>query len=333
MRTVVTGAGLVGCHAAKELTSAGHQVLLLDARPGPRYVSAVAGPQAELARRDVTDVDHLTEDLRTWRADAILHTAALVGPKADANPFLAYWVNTGGTTAVAEAARRAGVKRLVHISTLAVYDWDTVLESGTRSVPETGPTSARTVYGGSKLAAEAVVTGYAGEGWIRAAILRLAGVFGPGLYAGGSLVGRTLQHAVAAVTQGREAVIGPASAGHEYLYAADAGRAARLALEALDQATEDARVYNIGTGRLHTAADVAAAIQVAVPGAKAIARSGPRPPFLPVDVTRARHELGFQPLWDLERGVKALASFMEQHSSVFDGASAGPVSMSDGVRR
>jgi UDP-glucose 4-epimerase len=332
LRTVVTGAGLVGCHAARELTGAGHQVLLLDVRPEPGYLSVVAGPQAELARRDITDVDRLTEDLRAWRAEAIVHTAALVGPKADAHPFLAYWVNTGGTTAVAEAARRAGVTRLVHVSTLAVYDWDAVLASGAVSVPETAPTSARTVYGGSKLAAEAVVTSYAGGGWFRAAILRLAGVFGPGFYLGGSQVGRTLQRAVAQARRGQEVVIGPALAGHEYLYAADAGRAARLAFHALDQARDDACVYNIGTGRLYMAADVAAAIQAAVPGSKVTPGPGPRPPFRPVDVTRAHRELGFEPVWDLERGIAALASFQDKHGSDSHGAPTGLVSVDGGGR-
>ena len=322
MRAVVTGAGLVGCHAARELIDAGHEVLLLDARPEPDYLSAVVGSQPELARRDVTDVEGLTADLRAWRAEAILHTAALIGQKADANPFLAYWVNTGGTAAVAEAARRAGVTRLVQISSLAVYDWDEVLARGAGSVPETGPTSARTVYGGSKLAAEAIVTGYAAEGYFRAAILRLAGVFGPGLYSAGSVVGLTLQRVVAAIRDGRKAVIGPALEGHEYLYATDAGRAARLTLDALDRTAEDVRVYNIGTGRLHLAGDIAAAIQAAVPGANVEARPGPPPAFLPVDVTRARRELGFQPLRDIEQGITALSDFLALNGKLFDGAAA-----------
>jgi dTDP-4-dehydrorhamnose reductase len=89
-----------------------------------------------VARRDVTDVDPLAEDLREWHAEAVLHTAALVGQKAETNPYLAYWVNTGGTAAVAEAVRRAGVSRLVHISSLAVYDWDAARTAGVRSIPE-----------------------------------------------------------------------------------------------------------------------------------------------------------------------------------------------------
>jgi UDP-glucose 4-epimerase len=332
MRTVVTGAGVVGCHAARELAEAGHRVLLLDAMPRPDYVSAVAGPAAELARRDVTDVDLLTEDLREWRAEAVLHTAALVGEKAEANPYLAYWVNTSGTAAVAEAAQRAGVSRLVHISSLAVYDWDAAGTAGAPSIPETGATSAQTVYGGSKLAAEAVVTGYARQGRFRAAILRLAGVFGPGLYSGGSQLGYTLQRIVAAARDGRKAVIGHPLEGHEYLYAADAARATLLALQALDTTAEDVRVYNIGTGRLHLADDIAAAIRAAVPGADVVTRPGPAPVFLPIDVTRARRELGFQPLWDIRRGVAALAGFLTMNGPVLDRALTVPSTTNGGQR-
>lgn len=315
MRIVVTGAGLVGCHAARELADAGHQVLLLDAMPQADYLSAVAGPRAELSRRDITDVDPLTDDLRQWRAEAVLHTAALIGRKAEANPYLAYWVNTSGTAAVAEAARRTGITRLVHVSSLAVYDWaaasaaSAASAAGAGAIKETAPTGPQTVYGASKLAAEAVVTGYAGNGYFRAAILRLAGVLGPGLYRGGSQIGRALHHAVAVARDGGEAVIGPSLEGHEYLYAADAGRAARLALDALDQAAEGVRVYNIGTGRLHLAGDIAAAIRAALPGAHVSARPGPPPPFRPLDLTRARRELGFRPRWDLRQAIAALARF------------------------
>jgi UDP-glucose 4-epimerase len=262
----------------------------------------------------------------------VLHTAALVGQKAEANTYLAYWVNAGGTAAIAEAARRAGVSRLVHISSLAVYDWEAAGTARARSIPETGPTTAQTVYGGSKLAAEAVVTGYAGQGRFRAAILRLAGVFGPGLYSGGSQVGWTLQRIVAAARDGRKAVIGRLMEGHEYLYAADAARAARLALHALDRTTEDVRVYNIGTGRLHLAGDIAAAIRAAVPGADVETRPGPPPAFLPIDVTRARQELGFEPLWDIRRGVAALVGFLALNESILDGALTVPPSTNGGQR-
>jgi nucleoside-diphosphate-sugar epimerase len=106
---------------------------------------------------------------------------------------------------------------------------------------------------------------------------------------------------------------------HEYLYAADAARAARLALDALNRAGRDVRVYNIGTCRLHLAEDIAAAIRAAVPRADVATRPGPPSAFPPLDLTRARRELGFRPLWDIRQGVVALASFLERNDSLLDG--------------
>ena len=112
MRVLVTGAGLVGCHVAAELLEAGHEPILLDARPQEDYVPAVVG-DVELLTADVVDAGSLETAFASAPVEAVVHTAGLIGRKVARRPELAFRVNVGGTVAVAEAAAAAGVRRLV----------------------------------------------------------------------------------------------------------------------------------------------------------------------------------------------------------------------------
>jgi nucleoside-diphosphate-sugar epimerase len=83
-------------------------------------------------------------------ADVVFHVAGLIAARSEAG-FLA--VNRDGTAAVAEACRRAGVARLVYVSSLAV----TGPASRGRPVDESTPPCPVTPYGRSKRAGEEAV--------------------------------------------------------------------------------------------------------------------------------------------------------------------------------
>jgi len=301
VRVLITGAGQVGCHAAAALSAGGHECVLLDVHPDRPYVWEVAGKGTTLLKESVNDTAVVTRLLERERVDAVVHTAALIGHKAERNPALAFYVNTQGTASVADACCRASVRRLVHVSSLGVYDWAAL--AGAPWVSEDGPIRPRTVYSASKLAAEAAALAFEPQG-LAVTLLRLAGVYGHGHYRGGSRVGFLLRRSLERALAGQEVRL-PASLGaSEHLYAPDAGHAVRAALERGLPGT-----FNIGTGVVSQAEEVADAIRAAVPGAD-VAAPPPEPAPPPLDIRRAARALGYRARWSLPDGMADWAELM-----------------------
>lgn len=124
---------------------------------------------------DVLDVAQLERVIKG--ASIVIHVAGLKHAGRSADEALTYFnVNATGTANVAEACRRSGVEALVYASTAHVYGVP-------REVPveETHPTLPLSVYGASKLAGEAAIIGFSASFGIRAAIARMANVYGHAL--------------------------------------------------------------------------------------------------------------------------------------------------------
>ncbi len=146
------GAGFLGLHLARRLLADGHSVRTLDLAA---LDDADLEQQVEEIRGDVRDrtaVARLVEG-----ADVVVHAAAALPIQAKRE---AIWsANVGGTESVLAAARDAGVRRVVFVSSTAVY-----------GIPEKHPIeeSDRLVgvghYGASKIAAEEVCRRFARDG-------------------------------------------------------------------------------------------------------------------------------------------------------------------------
>jgi UDP-glucose 4-epimerase len=117
MRVLVTGgSGFIGSHVVDRLRARGHEPVIYDLRPSPWH----GGVPVETVLGSITDRDAL--ELALVGCDAVAHLAAVadVGD-VHAEPENAELVNARGTVAVLEAARRAGVRRVVYASTIWVY--------------------------------------------------------------------------------------------------------------------------------------------------------------------------------------------------------------------
>jgi nucleoside-diphosphate-sugar epimerase len=115
MRAFVTGgSGFVGRYLIAALVAQGHAVRALSRSQAS--IDAVKAAGAEPARGDLSDAAALQQAMAG--CDAVFHAAAHVKQWGEPDEFFA--VNVRGTENVIAAARAAGVKRLVHISTEAV---------------------------------------------------------------------------------------------------------------------------------------------------------------------------------------------------------------------
>src|SRR2546425_1212200 len=109
---VTGGAGFLGAHTARALHARGERVRVLDILPAPELPAGI-----EYLRADVLDAARVAE--ATAGVDVVHHHAALV-PLTKAGRRL-WRVNVDGTQQVLDAARAAGVKFFIHVSTSAVF--------------------------------------------------------------------------------------------------------------------------------------------------------------------------------------------------------------------
>lgn len=312
MRVLITGAGMIGCHTAHELVGRGDEVTLFDLVPDDGYIRRIAGGETRVARGDVADMPAVLEVVQAARPEVVIHTAALIGGSAQQSVYRGFRVNIGGTINVAEAVRLTGVRRLLYASTLGVNDL---------SYPQTAPLTEEFpvggsggVYGASKVACEQVLKAYAAAYKFELGLLRFGGVYGYGHYAGGSGIGRGMYELVEAALAGRHGPIGSGIPDtNEMVYVKDVAQGVTLAAHA-DRLPHD--TYNLGSGVVVSPADIVTALQRVMPGATAgrsgQARPDPFPRLQPFDLTRSRAELGYEPRFDLESGLRDFVEEMQR---------------------
>jgi UDP-glucose 4-epimerase len=178
VRVVVTGAaGFIGSNLCDALLGHGHHVLGLDNLSTGRrefLADASAHRRFELAELDLLDAKDLQPVIAG--ADAVVHLAANADVRSgwDA-PRRDLEQNVIVTHNVLEATRRAGVTRFVFTSTGSVYGEAVIIPT-----PEDCPFPEQTsLYGASKLAAEAYVQAYTAGAGLSTTVFRLVSNLGP----------------------------------------------------------------------------------------------------------------------------------------------------------
>lgn len=164
----VTGAaGMLGGHLTARLLADGHRVHEIDIR------RSRGGPHARLERSvaDVRDRAALTTALRRTRPGVLVHTASAL-PSYPREQIRSTIVD--GTRSVFEAARAAGVERIVHISSTAVYGLPKVVPT-----TEEYPHEPTDDYSRAKAEAELVACEFRARGHC-VSVLRPKTFLGPG---------------------------------------------------------------------------------------------------------------------------------------------------------
>ncbi len=183
-RVLITGAaGFLGEHLGPALLRAGDAVRLLDRTAPPEWVAAAGLEHVEGDVRDVATVARALDGV-----DTVVH-AAFASPRAPAS--LIRTVNEGGTGILVAAARRAGVRRFVLVSS-------TIVRMRPRGHPvwPRSPVGRLDLYRRTRIAAEQLAASQAGPGFV-VSIVRPATFLGPGRVAAFALLFEMIRRGVA----------------------------------------------------------------------------------------------------------------------------------------
>jgi UDP-glucose 4-epimerase len=306
MRALVTGgAGFIGSNLVDALLDQGAEVDVVDTLVTGRKSNLEAGALGRGARLhevDITDAPALNALVADIAPDVIYHLAAQIDVRRSIeDPAFDASVNVVGTINVLEAARLAGVGRVVNTSTGgAIYgDADTIPSD------ETTTALPMAAYGQSKFCAERYLGWYGRLYGQSNVTLRLGNVFGPRQDPMG-------EAGVIAIFCGklrdgsRPTIYGDGTQTRDYIYVGDVVRAQLAA----GQSSVTGEI-NVGTGRETSVLDIVEVMKELEPDAAA----GFDPAFADarlgeierscLDVTRAREELGFEAQTTLRDGMRA----------------------------
>ena len=305
MKVLVTGgAGYVGGVSVDAILAAGHDVVVLDDLSTGH--AAIVNPAARLVTGSYGDEAATRDLLETERVDAILHCAArsLVGESV-VDPAKYYRDNVAGGVALLEAAREAGVRRVVFSSTAAVYG-----TPETTPIAEDAPLRPINTYGETKRTFEGALHWYGGAYGFRSVILRYFNVAGATERVGEVHRPEThlIPNALIAAEGGRALTLFgedyPTPDGtpiRDYIHVsdlADAHLAALLATEPAGSPLTGPLICNLGTASGFSVRDVLQAAEAIVghpiPHTVGSRRAGD-PPVLVASNAKAREVLGWTP--------------------------------------
>jgi len=307
MTTMITGAGLVGTSYAIEAAKRGEKVVFIDPIPREDYLAMRLGDaDYDVVVDDVRSLPGLLSAIDRYNPETFLHTAGLIGKRVGDPIHFGYDLNISGMMAVVEAVRLTGIKRMLHLSTFGVYDWRRTDE--VEAMDEKFARGSGTAYSNSKAAQEMILEAYRIECGFEVVVLRPGNVFGMGHFWGGSGGGEKVHSLIEAGVRETKAVIPEEQTmAFEYVYANDMGRA--LDLAATQTNLPDDATYNISWGRAIMFDELVDAVKACLPNVDIEIKPGtpPHNRTTPLDVSRAREELGWEPSYTLEEALAAYA--------------------------
>jgi UDP-glucose 4-epimerase len=298
---VTGGAGFIGSRLTARLLAAGARVRVLDNfTTGVLANLAFAGPDRaafELVRGDIRDLE--TVERAADGVSAIFHQAAMRAvPRSLADPLGAHENNVTGTLHVFEAARRAGVRRVVYASSSSVYGDRPDLPQREDQAP--APLSP---YAVSKLAGEQYAKVWHRLFGVEAVGLRYFNVFGPhqdplSTYA------QVVPRFILAGLRGEPLEIhGDGGQSRDFAYIDNVVEANLLAASAPDVGGE---VFNVGSGERTSLLELVARLEKilgrALPRRHAGGRAGDVRHTL-ADLSKAKRLLGYTPLVGFDEGL------------------------------
>ncbi len=299
------GAGFIGNHLVATLAERGYHIKIID----NLSTGKLSNISAELLHNG--SVDFVEGDIRNAElvskclvdVNLVVHLAAQISvPFSIQNPLFNNQVNVEGTMNLLKSNVENKIDKFVVASSCAVYGEPVYLP-----VDEKHPTNPISPYAESKLWVEKESLRLNNEHLLKSVVLRLFNVYGPkqGLNDYSGVITKFMDR----IKQRRPLIIyGDGSQTRDFVYVQDIVNAIVLALE---NENVNGEVFNIGTGKAVTIAELAKTM-LSLTGTgleivNAPARSGDiRQSY--ANISKASRLLGYKPQFTLKEGLKELLS-------------------------
>lgn len=307
-RILITGvAGFIGSSLARALVAEGATVRGIDNLSSGKMENLEGiRSKIDFRKADVQDadaVDHASRDV-----DYVFHEAAIASVAASvADPVGTNGPNLDGTLVVLEAARKAGVKRLMYAASAAAYGDGPELPKRETMCPE--PISA---YAVQKVAGELYLSSYWRTYGLETVALRYFNVFGPrqdpaSVYSG------VLARFISQMSEGKTPTIfGEGTTSRDFVYIDNVVNANLLA--ARTKGPVAGRVFNVATGRRTTLLDAYEAIKAILGYEGSVNFEAERSADIRhslADISLARETFGYEPLADFRYGLEQTVAWYQ----------------------
>jgi UDP-glucose 4-epimerase len=310
---ITGGAGMIGS-ATVDLLLRDHPrtriVILDDLSRGTtaNIESALKHPRARFVLGDISDAATVASACRN--VDAVIHLAALRITACAADPRRAMEVMCDGSFNVVDAARQAGVRKIVAASSASIYGLADVFPT-----PEDHhPYHNQTWYGASKVMLEGLLRSYHAMYGLPYVALRYFNVYGPRMDVHGKYT-EVLVRWIDRIAQGQPPLIlGDGYQTMDFVYIDDVAQANVLAL----QSDCDDAVINVASGHETSLRELAAALLKVMGATHLVPEYGPERSVNPVlrrlaSTRKAQSLLGFRAEVGLEEGLDHLVRWWQKN--------------------
>lgn len=316
-RVLVTGGcGFIGSHLVEALLGQRAQVSVLgkyNSRSDAGFLRGAGHPGLTVRLGDVADpwfVQSMAQGV-----DTIFHLAALIGiPYSYAAPSQYVETNIKGTLAVLEAARREGVRRVVHTSTSETY--------GTAQytpIDEAHPLVGQSPYSATKIAADKLAESYFLSFDLPVVTLRPFNTYGPR-----QSLRAVIPSLMAQAIYADEITVGALDPVRDMNYVGDTVAGFLGAASAAADVVEG-NVYNVGSGVGLSIGDILEQVQKVAGTGKPVRQEEERvrPAKSEVgrlicDYSRAAAAFGYAPSVTLAEGLEKVLDFLRSQPPAGD---------------
>jgi len=320
-RVLVTGAaGFVAINVVRALTGRGHHVVGFDHRAADDAARLYAGEGVGWMIGDVRDVAALGRAIKAHAVDVVVHAAAVTATTPEwererAGDVLG--VNVLGTVAALEAARAAGVRRVVVLSSASAVG---PREPGEPFIPEDAPAAPSDLYGISKRALELTAARLAELHSLQVITVRLSQPYGPMERPSPDRAALSpIADWITAAQEGRFLTTPSLEIGRDWIYVDDVGEAFARLVEARELRHA---MYNLGLGENVTVGEIIEHLRRAWPRLEVNVMPSwtPNPNLSaarlrpPLEMTRLAADVGFRPRFGIAEGLARYAAWVKERS-------------------